>query len=200
MTLEYESGYIMNYYDDLQNVKSYIDMAKDCYAIELVSKLNCYLENGSTILELGMGPGNDFELLNKSYHVTGSDKYVHFIDLYKAKNPKADVLAMDAVTLDINRTFDCIYSNKVLPHLTKEELKKSIEKQWSLLNENGILFHTFWKGDKAEDYGGMLNQYYLESELRDKFSEGFELLLIEGYKEFEEDDSILVVVKKIGKN
>ena len=50
MTLEYESGDIMNYYDDLQNVKNYIDMAKECYAIELVSKLNCYLKKGSTIL------------------------------------------------------------------------------------------------------------------------------------------------------
>lgn len=190
----------MAYYDDLQNVKNYIEMAKDCFAMELVEKLKCYLEKGSTILELGMGPGNDFELLSENFHVTGSDKSQHFIELYKEKKPESDVLVMDAMKLDIDRNFDCIYSNKVLPHLTKQELDISIEKQWAVLKENGILFHTFWKGNKVEHYGGMLNQYYLEYELRNKFSEGFELLLMESYKEFEEDDSILIVLKKVEKN
>ncbi len=187
----------MAYYDDLQNVKNYIEMAKDCFAIELVSKLSRYLEKGGTILELGMGPGNDLELLSENFHVTGSDKSPYFIELYKEKNPEAEVLVMDAITLDIDRSFDCIYSNKVLPHLTKQELDMSIEKQWSILKENGILFHTFWKGDKLEHYGGMLNQYYLEAELKNKFSDGFEVILVESYMEFEEDDSILIVLKKV---
>mgnify|MGYP006309124387 CR=1 FL=1 len=38
---------------------------------------------------------------------------------------------------------NCIYSNKVLYHLTRKELRKSLNRQWNLLNENGILFHSF---------------------------------------------------------
>ncbi len=190
----------MDYYDDLKNVESYIEMAKDCFATELISKLKLYLKKHSTVLELGMGPGNDFKLLMENFHVTGSDKYLHFIDIYKKKNPEADVLIMDAVMMDTDRSFDCIYSNKVLPHLTKQELDMSIQGQWKVLNENGILFHTFWKGNEAEYHGGMLSQYYLEDELKEKFSKGFELLLIESYREFEDDDSILIVVKKIEKS
>jgi len=187
----------MDYYDDLKNVQNYIKMAKDCNAAELISKLDPYLEEGSALLELGMGPGNDLEILNKKYKATGTDKYAHFINIYKGNNPDADVMVMDALTLDTQRTFDCIYSNKVLMHLTKEELDKSIKKQWSLLNENGILFHSFWKGDEGSNEGGMFNQYYLENELAKMFCKGFELVLIESYKEFEEDDSILIIVRKV---
>lgn len=187
----------MNYYDDLQNVKNYIEMTKGCFATELITKLHRFLKEGSTVLELGMGPGNDLELLNRTYRTTGSDKYKHFIDLYKEKNPDTDVVLLDAVELDIDQSFDCIYSNKVLISLTKEELAKSIQKQCALLNESGIVFHTFWKGKNAEDIEGMFCQYYLEEELRDMFSNGFVVLLLESYQEFEEDDSIVVVSKKI---
>ena len=47
-----------------------------------------------------------------------------FVDKYKKENPEADLLKLDAVTLTTNKMFDCIYSNKVLHHLTREDLKK----------------------------------------------------------------------------
>ena len=57
----------------------------------------------------------------KYYKVTGSDSSQVFVDRYKKLHPEADVFQLDAKSLDINRNFDCIYSNKVLLHLTKQE-------------------------------------------------------------------------------
>jgi len=62
-------------------------------------------------LELGIGLGKDFNILKKSYAVTGSDNSQVFLDKYKQKHPDADLLFLDAVTIQTDRKFDCIYSN-----------------------------------------------------------------------------------------
>lgn len=186
----------MDYYDDIKNVMNYIDMAKGCDASELVNKLSRFIKAKSYVLEIGMGPGNDLDLLKKKFSVTGSDKYKTFVDEYKSKNANADVLVLDAVSLDINRKFDAIYSNKVLMHLCKEDFELSIERQYELLNESGIVFHTLWKGDGEETFSGMLNVYYIEEQVKKLFDEKFEILLLESYAEFEEEDSILLVARK----
>lgn len=186
----------MAYYDEIENVSAYIEMAKDCESTMLIGVLKEHLPAGSSVLELGMGPGNDFRLLRDVFEVTGTDKFKHFINLYKEKDPDADVFVLDAVTLETDRTFDCIYSNKVLMHLTKEELNDSFKKQWGLLNDGGILFHTFWKGDGKDYYGDMLNQYYSEKLLSYEVDSRFELIFLGHYEEFEENDSIILIAKK----
>lgn len=186
----------MDYYDDIKNVKNYIEIAKGCDASKLISKLKKYAAKNSRVLELGMGPGNDLKILNEYFKATGSDKYKNFLDEYKNNNKDADVLLLDALTIDTDRKFDVVYSNKVLMHLTKEELKKSIKNQLKCLDNDGIIFHTFWKGDGEESHGGMLNVYYKEDELNHIISDDFTILLLESYAEFEEDDSIIVIAKK----
>ena len=81
-------------------------------------------------------------------------------------------------------------------HLTKEELKKSIYRQSEILNDCGVILHTFWKGEGEESFSGMLNVYYIEEELQKLISVKFEVLLVESYAEFEDNDSIIVVAKK----
>lgn len=186
----------MSFYEKLENVNVYIEMCKDYSPVEIVEKVHKYLEVNSTILELGTGPGKDLDLLKEDYNITGSDKYIEFINVYKENNPESEILLLDAVTLETENKYDCIYSNKVLMHLTKEDLDKSIKNQHRTLNKGGIVFHTFWKGDTAEHKYDMLTQYYLEEELISKFSKLFDLIHVEAYKEFEEDDSILIVMKK----
>ncbi|MBI9010817.1 MAG: hypothetical protein JEZ08_01195 [Clostridiales bacterium] len=104
-------------------------------------------------------------------------------------------MLLDAVTLNIDRTFDCIYSNKVLMHLSTEDLKKSIINQKKLLNQNGLKCHTFWKGTSKEYMEETLFQNYLEKYLLVLFQDNFNLLYIKSYKEFEEDDSIVLITK-----
>ena len=49
-----------------------------------------------------------------------------FIERYKNLNPNSDIIQLDAKSLNINRKFDCIYSNKVLIHITKKECNESL--------------------------------------------------------------------------
>lgn len=191
-----ERGIAMAYYDDIENVKAYIEMAKDCQATMLVDMLKRHLNKGDSVLELGMGPGNDLKILSRDYDVTGTDKFEHFITLYKEENSDAKVRVLDAAVMDVKEKYDCIYSNKVLMHLTKEELNASIKKQWDALNDGGIIFHTFWRGDDKEYYGGMLNQYYSQELLKYEIDVRFEIIVLALYEEFEENDSILLIAKK----
>ena len=64
----------MMYFDDEKNVAEYIKMADGYDGREFIPILRAHLEDNATVLELGMGPGKDFELLSKYFRVTGSDR------------------------------------------------------------------------------------------------------------------------------
>ena len=97
--------------------------------------------------------------------------------------------------MNIQRKFDGIYSNKVLIHLTKEELNKSLMNQCPILNKNGILFHSFWYGDKEEEYNGLRFVYYNEDTFLKIIDGRFIVLEFQKYKEMKKDDSFYVVMK-----
>ena len=186
----------MGFFDTEKGVDEYIKMAEGYDGAELIKILQEYLDEKSTVLELGMGPGKDLDILSKTFTVTGSDNSQVFLDKYRKENPKADLLKLDAVTLSTNRTFDCIYSNKVLHHLTREDLKKSIQRQSEIVNPRGIAFHSFWKGDKDENYDGILFTKYQIDELKEIIGNSFDILAMNIYTEMEKDDSILAILKK----
>ena len=150
----------MGFFDTEKGVNDYIKMAEGYDGKELIKIFENYLLNGSSVLELGMGPGKDLDILGENYAVTGSDNSPIFLEKYKEKNPKADLLLLDAVTINTDRKFDGIFSNKVLHHLTTEDLKTSLKNQKNILNPQGVLFHTFWKGNKTEEMEGLLFVYY----------------------------------------
>jgi trans-aconitate methyltransferase len=185
----------MSYFDDEQNVLEYIEMAEGFDGRELVEKLGAFLPEGSTVLELGMGPGVDLELLSRKYKATGSDTSEIFLSRYRAEHPDADLLSLDAVTLDTDRKFQCIYSNKVLHHLTRHELPRSFLRQADVLRPGGITLHTFWHGEE-ETHHGMRFVYYEFSELEAMIPTEFQILEISLYEEMEENDSICLVLKR----
>lgn len=186
----------MSYFDSEKSVNEYIKMAAGYDGKILIDILKKYLSEGSSILELGMGPGKDLDILSRSYIVTGSDSSQVFLDLYRKRNKNANLKLLDARTLSTNQKYDCIYSNKVLIHLTKIELKESLIRQKDLLNENGILFHSFWRGDKEEEYHGLKFVYYTEDELYKIIGNSYEILEIVTYKEMKDNDSIYVIAQK----
>ena len=122
----------MGYFHEEKNVLEYIKMAEGYDGKELIEILKNHLPVGSTVLELGMGPGKDLKILSSDYIVTGSDYSNVFLELYRKKNKNADLLLLDAITLKTRRKFDCIYSNKVLIHLTRQELRMSLKRQLDL--------------------------------------------------------------------
>ena len=185
----------MGFFDTAKGVEQYIKMAKGYDGAELIKILQKYLSENSTILELGIGPGKDMDILKKSYTVTGSDNSQIFLDKYKNNHQDADLLLLDAVTMKTDRMFDCIYSNKVLHHLTKEDLTKSLQRQKEMLNPYGIIFHSFWKGNKVEEMEGLLFTYYEKEDLKKMTESNFEILALETYTEMEKDDSIYVILR-----
>lgn len=186
----------MGFFDTEQGVEQYIKIAEGYDGAELIKILQEHLSENSTVLELGIGPGKDLEILKKIYTVTGSDKSQVFLDKYKEKYQDSDLLLLDAVMIQTNRKFDCIYSNKVLHHLTKEDLKKSLQRQKDVLNSRGIAFHSFWKGSKVEKMKDLLFTYYEIEDLRKMAESDFEILVIKTYTEMEKDDSIYTVLRK----
>ncbi|GAA0182146.1 hypothetical protein SH2C18_45740 [Clostridium sediminicola] len=186
----------MSYYDKKENVKEYIKMAEGFDGRKLIKILKTHLRKGSTVLELGIGPGKDLDLLKNDFIVTGSDNSYLFINSYKEKNPDADLIFLDATKMNTPQKFNCIYSNKVLQHLTREEFKISLNKQKEVLNKNGILFHSLWYGDTVETYNDLRFTYYTENSLKQIIGESFEILEMNLYTEMEVDDSLYIVLKK----
>lgn len=190
----------MGYFDSEKNVENYISMAEGYDGKELIEILKRYLPKDSTVLELGMGPGVDLEILKKTYHVVGSDNSQTFLDRYRKNHKETELLLLDAVTINTEQKFNCVYSNKVLHHLTKEELKRSLLRQKEVLESEGLLFHSFWYGNKVEEHHGMKFTYYTKEELKKIIGLNFKILNMEQYKEMEEEDSIYVLLKKQDNN
>ena len=184
------------YYKTKESVQEYTELAKDVNGAELIEKLKQVLPSNSILLEIGSGPGSDWKILNKSYNVIGSDNSSVFLNNLIAKYPNGEFLNLDAVTINTNKTFDGIYSNKVLHHLKNNELADSIKRQSEILNSNGIVCHSFWKGKNFEIFKGLYVNYHNEKELKDLFKDYFDIISINRYQEFEVGDSLLVLGKK----
>ena len=126
-----------------RNVEEYIKMTERYDGRGLINILKQHLPKGSTVLELGMGQGKDLDILKENYQATGSDYSQMFTDRYQKQHPEADIIKLDAVIIETERKFDCVYSNKVLHHLTREELRRSLFNQRKVLNPKALLLHTF---------------------------------------------------------
>ncbi len=184
------------YYKTKDSVAEYIRLAKDVNGAKLIEKLRKVLPGGLSVLELGSGPGSDWKILSQTYNVVGSDFSKEFLAHLAKTYPNDNFLALNAITLATEQRFNGIYSNKVLHHLTNEGLSKSIKRQAEVLHPDGIICHSFWKGEGSEQFKGMFVNYHYESDLRTFFEEKFEILSIDSYDEFETNDSLLLIGKK----
>jgi len=185
----------MNFYDDPENVKKYIQLCKDYDGNNIYQSLSKHLTVKSTLLELGSGAGLDVEYLKQHYSVTGSDLSDEFLKLCKNKHPEIQFLKLNALKLEVDKQFNCIFSNKVLHHLTEKELIQSLEQQVKMLTLNGLIAHSFWLGEENQEMNGLLFTYYKKEHLLSIISESFEILSTLVYKEFDEGDSLFVIAK-----
>ena len=185
-----------DYYKTIESVDEYIRLAKNVSGKQLIEKLKGFLTPNSALLEIGSGPGTDWKILSRSYKVIGSDNSTLFINHLNKENPRGEFLELNAITLKSDKKFDGIYSNKVLHHLKETELIDSIKRQYEILNSNGIICHSFWKGEGSEIFKGLFVNYHTKVGLKEFFKNYFEILSIENYNEFEDDDSLLLIGKK----
>ncbi len=187
----------MSYFQDRKNVDIYNKMMVGYDNSFIINEVKAVLPIGATLLELGIGTGIDLISLSKFYQVIGSDNSHHFINDFK-KKCNLDIIMLDAVTVEINKKFDCIYSNKVLQHLTKEDFIKSLINQSKHLNGNGLIFATLWVGDYKEEFemdGQLRFVYYNENILRQIIPKELTIRKFIYYSEFEEKDSLLLVLQ-----
>jgi len=184
------------YYKTKESAEEYIRLAKDVSGKQLIEKLQKSLAPNSVLLEIGSGPGTDWKILTESYNVIGSDNSNEFLRHLINENPNGEFLELDAVTLKTGKKFDGIYSNKVMHHLTDKKLIRSVKRQYEIVNSNGIICHSFWKGEGSEIFKGLFVNYHTKTGLEEVFKNYFEILSIEFYEEFEVDDSLLLIGKK----
>lgn len=185
----------MSFYDEPSNVDKYIEMCKDYDGSNIYDVLQRYLNKGKSVLELGTGPGFDIPFLSKHYQVTGSDFSKEFLSRCIKKFPKINFLNINASNININEKFNCIYSNKVLHHLTESELSSSLLAQTKILSPNGIIAHSFWLGEEDQMMEGLLFSYYRKEHLIALISDQYEILTTMSYQEFEKDDSLFIIAK-----
>ncbi len=185
----------MGFYDNSENIDKYIDMCTEYDGTLLYSELEKFLSKGSSLLELGSGPGFDLDYLSSIYRVIASDLSEEFIKRLKIKFHNIPVLKLNATNINLHQKFDCIFSNKVLHHLTREELELSLNSQFINLNPKGIIAHTFWLGSEDQEIEGLLFKYYRESELTEIVSKKFNVLSKVCYREFEDSDSLFIIAQ-----
>lgn len=185
------------YYKTKDSVSEYINAAKGYNGNALIQIMKEYLPTGSRVLELGSGPGEDWLLLSKDYEVLGSDFSDEFIRRLNMRFEGGKFLKLDARTIQTNLYFNGIYSNKVLHHLRDKELHQSIKRQHEILEQEGIICHSFWRGEGGEIFKGMFVNYHEKHDIRTLFEEHFEILYLEYYNEFEADDSILLIGRRL---
>ena len=186
------------YYQTKESVDEYIKMAQGHDGKKIINRLKDFLPAGSHLLEIGSGPGTDWKLLRKHYQVTGSDHSREFLHHLTKSFPEGEFHELDAASLLIDRTFDGIYSNKVLHHLEDGALEESVKRQFEILNPGGIICHTFWHGQNSEVFNEMFVNYHSDEGISLLFGACFDPLLIKFYKEFDPRDSFLYIGKKKG--
>ena len=97
----------MGFYDDEENVETYVQMAEGYDGRELVTALRQHLPPGSTVLGIGHGAGKGSGPAcwkSSLRPVPTGRKY--FWRRYRRDHPGTDVLLLDAVTLDTEQRFD----------------------------------------------------------------------------------------------
>ena len=187
----------VEFYATPEGAEQYSEMAEGYDGREHIPVLRQLVVDGGRVLELGIGPGTDLELLATYFHVVGSDASQAFLDRYAADHADADLRLLDAVTIDTDENFDAIYSNKVLHHLDDAELEASLARQAQILNPGGVALHGIWKGDSIEDFEGMFVQNRTCESFMALAPSTLELIECSPYAEFDDGDSLRIVVRRV---
>ncbi|MDH3528065.1 MAG: class I SAM-dependent methyltransferase [Acidobacteriota bacterium] len=185
----------LSFYHDRNKAEDYIEMRRGIDGRILVSALRSLIADGSRVLELGIGPGTDLRILAEFFEVVGSDYSPWFLEIFSTAYPGIDLLRLDAVTIETDLAFDCIFSNKVLHHLPEEQMKRSLERQARVVGKGGILFHSFWLGDESSTCEGLTFTKYPEEKIASVLSNVGEIVKSGRYQEMNLNDSFFAAVR-----
>lgn len=115
----------------------------------LVAALSATLPPGSTVLELGSGPGTDAEALERAgFKVDRTDAATAFVDRLLAAGHRARRL--DALKDDFGGPYTAVFAAAVFLHFTPPELTQVLRRAWRSVEPNGLLAMTVKEGDGDE--------------------------------------------------
>ncbi len=145
------------------------------YVEDFVSKLS----EGSEVLDLGCGPGNDAILFTeKNMQVLGVDFSSEMIKEAQARVPNAHFLCKDFLSLDFeSESFNAVWSVGSLHHIDKEDLKLLLSNlyKWLKPEAKGFISVKSGKGSGLETQVqvgvGMKVDKYWVYWTKDEFSE-----------------------------
>lgn len=184
-----------NMYDTPEGVDAYAEMARGYDGRAHIERLREVLAPGSAVLELGMGPGVDLDMLDETFAVVGSDRSQAFLDRYALHRSDVELMRLDAVTIDTDRRFDAIYSNKVLHHLSVPDLHESLQRQAKVVRPGGFLLHGLWAGTTEEHGGGLPDMRYMPDTLDSVVPDTLEIIECTFYAEMHPADSLRVLLR-----
>ncbi|MCC7430390.1 class I SAM-dependent methyltransferase [bacterium] len=157
---------LANVYDKMMsyvNYSDWIDFVEEVFAETKTQP--------TTILELACGTGNlTLELAKRGYEVFGTDYSQEMIEIAKEKagkqKLKANFQKMDMRNLVFEQKFDavlCLFDG--INYLTElEDLKKTLENAFSLLNGNGILiFDLATETNSLRNFNGYFEKNFYKS-------------------------------------
>lgn len=186
----------MGFFDTDDGVRQYLEMVDGYDGRPLIRQLSERAAKGATVLELGMGGGLDLDLLVEAgFDATGSDMSEAFLRHYAKRGGTAPTLQLDAKTIATDEKFDVIFTNKVLQHLTRDEMLESLARQGEVVAKDGLLFHTLWTGTGEEVHHGVNFTYYDRAAIEAVLPATLRLAEYEVYEEMKPDDSCLVVLR-----
>ncbi len=179
-----------------KQVDEYIEMFSNYDNSFVIDLFKEKIERNRTVLELGFGTGADYLSLKDFYKIQPTDYSRAFVDKFNEKYGQI-AYCLNALTIETLEKFDCIYSNKVLNVFDDSNLQKSFNRQYEVLQEGGVIFHTLWSYDEVfsteEHYCNSISINKLEQILKNKFV----IRDIIKYTEMEEDDSLILIASKI---
>lgn len=177
-----------------EKVEQYYQMMDDYNNDFIINQFKATIPQNSTVLELGFGTGKDYLQLKNDYQITPSDYSQAFIDKFALLHHE-NAIQVNAILMDINQKFDCIYSSKVLNSLPETDIIKSLINQYHKLNDNGYIFHTFWYGSKLED-----DSFIDQNTLKQILELDYKYVEFKYYKEadFVDEiyDSVIIIARK----
>lgn len=103
------------------------------------------IPNHGSILEIGSGSGREVGyLLHKGYYVTASDAVGGFVDYLKECG--YNTLFLNILKDPIEKQYNMILANAVLPHFTEDDVRLTLKKVHDALLPNGIFAFSLKQG------------------------------------------------------
>lgn len=160
-----------------------------------IDKFVSFLKEGSTVLDVGCGPGLKAKYLNSlGFKITGIDFSEEMITIAKKNSPSSDFQVKDITKpLGFTEKFDGVFAHAVLLHIPKQEIKSVLQNLSAVLNAGGYLYVSV----KELQAGKPQEEIVTESDYGYEYERFFSYFTLPEIKEYLEDSNFTVVFENL---